>query len=63
VIEGAVAAGGAAVTVKVACPLVTVPTEFVTLTVKVEPLSLLTVAGVVYVLEVAPVMATPPLYH
>jgi hypothetical protein len=63
VIDGTVAVGGAVVTVKVAGPLVTVPCAFVTLTVKTEPLSPLTVAGVVYVLEVAPVMATLPSYH
>jgi hypothetical protein len=45
VIMGGVAA--AVVTVNVAGLLVTVPNEFVTVTVKSEPLSPLTVAGVV----------------
>jgi hypothetical protein len=45
VIAGSVEA--TAVTVKVAGVLVTVPSEFVTVTVKSDPLSPLTVAGVV----------------
>jgi hypothetical protein len=60
---GGVVIVGGVLTVNVAGVLVTVPPALVTVTVKIEPLSPLTAAGVVYVLEVAPPMATPPLYH
>jgi hypothetical protein len=53
------ATGAADWTVKVAGPLVTEPAEFVTITVNTAPESLVEVAGVVNVLEVAPGMATP----
>ena len=43
--------------------LVLVPAEFLTLTLKVEPLSVLTVAGVVYEAAVAPVIAVPFFDH
>jgi len=39
------------------------PVESVTVTVKSEPVSPATVGGVVYELEVAPLMATPFLNH
>ena len=54
VIEGATGAGLA---VSVAALLVTLPTELVTTTVNSAPLSELVVAGVVYLDEVAPLMA------
>jgi hypothetical protein len=54
---------GAVFTVKVAGPPVAVPATLVTMTVKSEPLSPITVAGVVYVLDVAPPIAIPFLYH
>jgi hypothetical protein len=50
-------------TVRVAAVLVTEPVESVTVTVKSEPVSPATVGGVVYELEVAPLMATPFLNH
>jgi hypothetical protein len=54
---------GAAVTVNVAGVLVAVPEELVTVTVKTEPVSPLTVGGVVYVPDVAPPTGDPFLYH
>ena len=53
VIEGVTRA---ALTVRVAAVLVAEPTELMTITRKVDPLSALVVAGVVYVGEVAPVI-------
>jgi hypothetical protein len=50
-------------TVRVAGELETEPVESVTVTVKSEPVSPTTAGGVVYELEVAPVMATPFLNH
>jgi hypothetical protein len=43
--------------------LVTDPAEFVTVTVNCSPLLLAVVAGVVYVAEVAPVIAVPFMDH
>ena len=43
-------------TVRVAAALVAEPTELMTITRKVDPLSALVVAGVVYVGEVAPLI-------
>ena len=60
VIDGAT---GAAVTVRVALLLVTLPTESLTVTVNDAPLSEFVVAGVVYDAEVAPLMALPFLLH
>ena len=60
VIEGATAA---AFTVKVALLLVALPAELLTTTEKVDPLSAVVVAGVVYELDVAPVMFVPFLRH
>ena len=60
VIDGATAAG---FTVKVALLLVTLPAELVTTTEKVDPLSVVVVAGVVYELEVAPVIFVPFFLH
>jgi hypothetical protein len=53
----------AAVTVSVAAALVALPAEFVTVTVNCDPLSAVVVAGVVYEVEVAPLIAVPPLFH
>jgi len=60
VIDGATAA---AFTVKVALLLVALPAELLTTTEKVDPLSAVVVAGVVYELDVAPVMLVPFLRH
>jgi hypothetical protein len=60
VIEGATAA---AFTVKVALLLVALPAELLTTTEKVDPLSAVVVAGVVYELDVAPVMFVPFFLH
>ena len=60
VIEGVTAA---AVTVKVAGSLVTLPTEPVTVTVNCASLSEVVVAGVVYEADVAPLMDVPFLRH
>jgi hypothetical protein len=60
VIDGATAA---AFTVRVALLLVALPAELVATTEKVEPLSAVVVAGVVYELEVAPVMLAPFFRH
>jgi hypothetical protein len=60
VIDGATAA---AFTVKVALLLVALPAELLTTTEKVDPLSAVVVAGVVYELDVAPVMFVPFLRH
>ena len=59
-IDGAVAA---AFTVRVALLLVALPAELVTTTEKLEPLSAEVVAGVVYELEVAPVIIAPFFFH
>ena len=56
-------AAGAAVTVRVAALLVTLPVALVTVTVNCAPLSDDAVAGVVYVAEVAPLIAIPFLFH
>ena len=53
VIDGATAA---ALTVRVAIVLVAEPTELVTITRKLDPLSAVVVVGVVYAGEVAPVI-------
>src|SRR5258705_3241556 len=58
-----VGATGAAFTVSVADALVTVPAVFVTTTLNADPLSEVVVAGVVYLLEVAPAMFTPLFCH
>jgi len=60
VTDGATAA---ALTVRVALLLVALPAELLTTTEKVDPLSAVVVAGVVYELEVAPVMLAPFLRH
>jgi hypothetical protein len=60
VIDGATAA---AFTVNVALLLVALPAELVTTTEKLDPLSVVVVAGVVYELEVAPVIFVPFLLH
>jgi hypothetical protein len=60
VIEGATLP---AFTVRVALLLVAVPAELVTTTEKVEPLSAVVVAGVVYELDIAPVMFVPFFFH
>ena len=60
VIEGATAA---ALTVRVAALLVTLPAELLTITVNCAPLSELVVAGVVYEVEVAPLIAVPFFFH
>jgi hypothetical protein len=60
VIDGATAA---AFTVRVALLLVALPAELVTTTENVEPLSAVVVAGVVYELEVAPLMFAPFFRH
>ncbi len=60
VIEGATAA---ALTVRVAALLVTLPAELLTITVNCAPLSELVVAGVVYEVEVAPLTDVPFLFH
>jgi hypothetical protein len=57
------ASRGGSWTVRVPGRLVTEPAEFVTVTVKSEPVSPATVGGVVYELEVAPLMVTPFLNH
>jgi hypothetical protein len=49
-------------TVKVAAALVTVPATLVTTTVYAE-LPSVVVGGVVYELDVAPLMGAPPRYH
>ena len=59
-IDGATAA---ALTVRVALLLVALPAELVTTTEKVEPLSAVVVAGVVYELDVAPLMFAPFFRH
>ena len=51
------------VTVSTAALLVTDPAEFVTVTANCSPLVLAAVAGVVYVAEVAPVIAVPFMDH
>jgi hypothetical protein len=53
----------AAFTVRVAALLVMLPTLLVTVTVNCAPLSEVAVAGVVYVAEVAPLIAVPPFFH
>src|ERR1700674_3875859 len=53
----------AAFTVSVAVLLVMLPALLVTVTVNCTPLSAVVVAGVVYEAEVAPLMATPLLFH
>jgi hypothetical protein len=60
VTEGATAG---ALTVRVALLLVTLPAELVTTTEKLDPLSVVAVAGVVYELDVAPVMFAPFFRH
>ena len=60
VIEGATAG---ALTVRVALLLVALPAELVITTEKLEPLSAVVVAGVVYELEVAPVIFVPFFLH
>ena len=60
VMDGATAA---AFTVKIALPLVALPAELVITTEKVDPLSAVVVAGVVYELDVAPVMFAPFFRH
>ena len=54
---------GGEFTVRDAAVLVLVPAEFVTVTVKVEPLSVDTAAGVVYEADVAPLRVVPFLDH
>ena len=56
-------ATGAAVTVRVAALLVTLPVLPLTTTVNCAPLSDDVVAGVVYVEEVAPLIAVPFFFH
>ena len=53
----------AALTVNIAALLVTAPVELFTFTVNCEPLSASVATGVVYVEEVAPLMADPFLLH
>jgi hypothetical protein len=53
----------AAVTVSVAALLVALPTELVTMTVKLDPLSPMTAAGVVYPASVAPAIGLPFFCH
>ena len=62
-IDGDTAAAGAALTVRVALALVTLPAELVTMALKRAPLSEVVVAGVVYEDDVAPEMAVVFLYH
>ena len=59
-IEGATAA---ALTVRVAVLLVTLPVELLTATLNCDPLSDVAVAAVVYVADVAPLMDVPFLHH
>jgi hypothetical protein len=61
VIDGATAA--AWLTVRVALLLLTLPAELLMTTEKLEPLSVVVVAGVEYELEVAPVMFVPFFLH
>ena len=61
VIDGAVAA--AWFTVRVALLLVMVPAELLIITENVDPLSVVAVPGVVYELEVAPLMLVPFFLH
>ena len=58
-----VGAIGEDVTVRVAGALVRLFTLFVTVTVKLEPLSAGIVGGVVYVADVAPLIGTPFFFH
>jgi hypothetical protein len=53
----------AALTVSVALLLVALPATFVTTTLNNAPLSEMVVAGVVYEVEVAPLMFTPLFLH
>ena len=48
---------------RVAGVLVTVPSELLTITSKVAPLSVATVGGVAYTEDVAPTIGVPPLLH
>jgi hypothetical protein len=50
-------------TVRVALLLLTLPAELLMTTEKLEPLSVVVVAGVEYELEVAPVMFVPFFLH
>ena len=54
---------GGRFTVKIAAPLLTVPTVSVTVTVNTAPLSEATVAGVMYDDAVAPLIAVPFFFH
>jgi hypothetical protein len=56
-------ATGVALTVRVAGLLLTLPAPLLTITVNWLPLSEIAVAGVVKVIEVAPLMATPLFSH
>jgi hypothetical protein len=63
VIAGAEGGAVAGATVRVAGAVVTDPTTFDTVAVKVDPLSAVVVEGVVYELDVAPLIGAPPLFH
>jgi hypothetical protein len=60
---GCVVMDGGPLTVRIAAVLVTLPVVLVTVTVKDEPLSDATAAGVVYEAEVAPLIAVPFFFH
>ena len=62
-LAGCVVMDGATFTVSVAALLVTLPVLFVTVTVNWAPLSDDVVTGVVYVVEVAPLIAVPFFFH
>jgi len=54
---------GDRLTVRSAAALVTLPALFVTVTVKLVPVSPADVAGTAYVADVAPAIGLPPLFH
>jgi hypothetical protein len=55
--------GAAWFTVSIALLLAALPAELVTVTEKADPLSAVVVAGVVYELDVAPLMFVPFFFH
>jgi len=60
---GVSAPGAGGLTVSVAALLVALPTELLTMTVNCAPLSDVVSAGVVYLAEAAPLIATPFFCH